>query len=149
MATILREVLRAVVYLHEHSVVHKSVAKKISLYMNLRTIESFPSLLSCSHIRAEHILIDSDGDVKLCGHGDITWMVSEGVKRTTVCDFKGLPEWMAPEIVGQVRIPLPVFFFFFFFEVFFDFSIYFGKYLLFFSGRILGMTQKLISTVLE
>ena len=144
MATILREVLRAVVYLHEHSVVHKSVAKKISLYMNLRTIESFPSLLSCSHIRAEHILIDSDGDVKLCGHGDITWMVSEGVKRTTVCDFKGLPEWMAPEIVGQVRIPLPVFCFF---AVFFDFSIYFGK--IFFSGRILGMTQKLISTVLE
>jgi len=55
-----------------------------------------------SNIRAEHILVDSDGDIKLCGHNDVTWMISEGVRKSVVYDFKGEPEWMAPEILAQV-----------------------------------------------
>ena len=46
-------------------------------------------------------MVDTDGDIKLSGHYDTTWLYAEGKRRQLVFDFKGEPEWMAPEITAQ------------------------------------------------
>jgi serine/threonine protein kinase len=77
IATILRDVLRAVQYLHNNNCIH-------------------------NNIRADNIYLDANGDVKLGGLHQLIEKVSGGVLRGAVFKFVGDPEWMAPEVLSQV-----------------------------------------------
>ena len=77
IATILRDVLRAVQYMHEHHYIH-------------------------SNIRADNVLIDTSGEVRICGLHQMIYQLSEGTLKKSVFKFAGDPEWMAPEVISQV-----------------------------------------------
>uniref|UniRef100_A0A182QQM6 non-specific serine/threonine protein kinase n=1 Tax=Anopheles farauti TaxID=69004 RepID=A0A182QQM6_9DIPT len=75
LAYILREVSRALVYLHEHHIVHRDV-------------------------RGSNILMTKDGEVKLCDYGLARDTKSTLGKRGTCI---GSPCWMAPEVVTSSK----------------------------------------------
>ncbi|XP_318814.5 neither inactivation nor afterpotential protein C [Anopheles gambiae] len=75
LAYILREVSRALVYLHEHHIVHRDV-------------------------RGSNILLTKDGEVKLCDYGLARDTKSTLGKRGTCI---GSPCWMAPEVVTSSK----------------------------------------------
>jgi len=86
--------------------------------------------ISNSNIRSEHILVDTDGEVKLCGHGNSSWLIRDGVRHSAAFDFKGDPEWMAPEILAQVIFcPFFLSFFLSFFDVLFFFFLFISLFL--------------------
>uniref|UniRef100_A0A182NBP7 non-specific serine/threonine protein kinase n=1 Tax=Anopheles dirus TaxID=7168 RepID=A0A182NBP7_9DIPT len=75
LAYILREVSRALVYLHEHHIVHRDV-------------------------RGSNILLTKDGEIKLCDYGLARDTKSTLGKRGTCI---GSPCWMAPEVVTSSK----------------------------------------------
>ncbi|XP_053672779.1 neither inactivation nor afterpotential protein C [Anopheles nili] len=75
LAYILREVSRALVYLHEHHIVHRDV-------------------------RGNNILLTKEGEVKLCDYGLARDTKSTLGKRGTCI---GSPCWMAPEVVTSSK----------------------------------------------
>ncbi|XP_077275817.1 STKc_myosinIII_N_like and MYSc_Myo21 domain-containing protein ninaC isoform X1 [Temnothorax americanus] len=72
IAFILREVIRALIHLHEHNVIHRDV-------------------------RGSNIVLTKEGEVKLVDFGLSRTMKSELEKRRT---YVGSPSWMAPEMIG-------------------------------------------------
>ncbi|TGZ39750.1 Neither inactivation nor afterpotential protein C [Temnothorax longispinosus] len=72
IAFILREVIRALIHLHEHNVIHRDV-------------------------RGSNIVLTKEGEVKLVDFGLSRTMKSELEKRRT---YIGSPSWMAPEMIG-------------------------------------------------
>ncbi|KAL0381727.1 UNVERIFIED_CONTAM: Serine/threonine-protein kinase fray2 [Sesamum angustifolium] len=105
IATLLREVLKALVYLHAHGHIHRDVKAAIvsSLCFSFAIhVFSFTSV-SGYDVTGWNILVDSNGAVKLADFGVAACMYDTGDRQRSRNTFVGTPCWMAPEVMQHVH----------------------------------------------
>lgn len=77
IATIMKEVIQAVSYIHSQDIIH-------------------------NNLRADNILLNKKGEVKITGFHQTISRIYAGARQKSVFKFLGYPEWMAPEVLSQV-----------------------------------------------
>lgn len=91
VATILRELLLALEYLHNDKKIHRDI-KGTNAYTS-PLLSKFDS-----YYLAANVLLAANGDVKLADFGVSGQLSDQMAKRHT---FVGTPFWMAPEVIQQ------------------------------------------------
>uniref|UniRef100_A0A6A7G119 Protein kinase superfamily protein n=1 Tax=Hirondellea gigas TaxID=1518452 RepID=A0A6A7G119_9CRUS len=76
IATILREILQGLQYLHDDNRIHRDV-------------------------KAGNVLLSRDGEVRLADYGVAGCLMDAGQKKGATRTFTGTPAWMAPEVMEQ------------------------------------------------
>ncbi|KAI3652904.1 hypothetical protein MP228_002329 [Amoeboaphelidium protococcarum] len=76
VATIIKEVIKGLNYLHEKHLIH-------------------------NNIRADNIWLDVTGEIKITGMHQLIDKMSKGTLKPSVYKFVGDPEWQAPEVISQ------------------------------------------------
>ena len=77
VATILKEVIKGICYIHDNHMIHND-------------------------IKADNILVDSNGDVRISGFRQLRVLQQGGTVKKSICSLVGDNiEWAAPEIVSQ------------------------------------------------
>ena len=77
VATILKEVIRGLCYIHDNHMIHND-------------------------IKADNILVDSNGDIRISGFRQLRVLQQGGLVKKSICSLVGDNiEWAAPEIISQ------------------------------------------------
>ncbi|KAH8522656.1 hypothetical protein H0E87_003344 [Populus deltoides] len=116
IATILREVLKGIEYLHQQGHIHRDVKVGNPVFRLLspsdRTFISSKRSLSPNYISnhlkkwdlfAGNILVDGRGAVKLGDFGVSACLFDSGDRQRMRNTFVGTPCWMAPEVMEQLH----------------------------------------------
>ncbi|KAF7129302.1 hypothetical protein RHSIM_Rhsim10G0020800 [Rhododendron simsii] len=116
IATLLHEVLKAIVYLHGHGHIHRDVKVLVSHWVILFVDNRASNARTCKYpentvsdgkrfepVLAGNILMDTNGAVKLADFGVSACMFDTGDRQRSRNTFVGTPCWMAPEVMQQLH----------------------------------------------
>ena len=102
VATILKEVLRAIIYMHENHMIHKCVRVSDDFLQRRNCRNSSDCIFS--DIRADNILMDFTGEIRVTGLRQMVSLAQHGTYVASVFSRVGDNiEWAAPELMAQVR----------------------------------------------
>ncbi|KAG6787816.1 hypothetical protein POTOM_003861 [Populus tomentosa] len=105
IATILREVLKGIEYLHQQGHIHRDVKVGNPVFRTSLALNDLYRLepVLVSGINAGNILVDGRGAVKLGDFGVSACLFDSGDRQRMRNTFVGTPCWMAPEVMEQLH----------------------------------------------